>query len=73
MEKRVKVSDIANYYMVSRTTVRRWIKGGELPAIRLPSGHYRINTRDFREFLRRWNMPALGAPLGSKSKKKGGQ
>ena len=62
--------DIANYCMVSRVTVRRWIRSGELPAIRLPSGHYRINTGDFREFLKRWSIPIKGTLLESKSKRK---
>jgi excisionase family DNA binding protein len=57
MKKRVKVKDIADQCMVSKTTVRRWIKGGKLPAIRLPSGHYRISTADFRDFLERWHIP----------------
>jgi len=70
MNERVKVTDIARYCMVSRITVRRWIKSGKLPAFRLPSGHYRINVRDFREFLKRWNIPTKGALLESKSKRK---
>lgn len=57
MKKRVKVKDIADHCMVSQTTVRRWIKEGKLPAIRLPSGHYRINLRDFRRFLEQHDIP----------------
>jgi excisionase family DNA binding protein len=57
MKERVKVKDVANQCMVSRTTVRRWIKGGKLPAIRLPSGHYRISLRDFRRFLEQHDIP----------------
>ena len=73
MNKRIKVKDIADYCMVSKITVRRWIRSGRLSAIRLPGGHYRINVADFREFLERWNIPANGTLLESKSKKKGGQ
>jgi excisionase family DNA binding protein len=57
MKKRIKVKDIAEECMVSKTTVRRWIKGGKLPAIRLPSGHYRISLRDFRRFLEQHDIP----------------
>jgi excisionase family DNA binding protein len=57
MKKRVKVKDVANQCMVSTTTVRRWIKDGKLLAIRLPSGHYRINLRDFRRFLEQHDIP----------------
>jgi len=73
MKKRVKVKDIADYCMVSKITVRRWIRNGKLSAIRLPSGHYRVNVADFREFLERWNIPVNGTLLESKSKKKGEQ
>ena len=57
MKKRIKVKDIADYCMVSKITVRRWIRSGRLSAIRLPSGHYRVNIVDFREFLEKWNAP----------------
>jgi excisionase family DNA binding protein len=57
MKKRVKVKDIAEECMVSKTTVRRWIKKGKLPAIRLPSGHYRISLRDFKRFLEQHDIP----------------
>ena len=73
MKKRIKVKDVADYCMVNKITVRRWIKDGKLNAIRLPSGHYRISSVDFREFLDKWNIPVKGALLESKSKKKGGQ
>ena len=38
-------------------TVRRWIKSGELSAIRLPSGHHRVRLADFKDFLRQYGMP----------------
>ena len=72
MGKRVKVQDIASHCMVDSVTVRRWIKDGKLSAIKLPGGHYRISSVDFREFLERWDIPAKGALLESKSEKKGG-
>jgi len=67
------VKDIADYCLVSRVTARRWIRGGKLPAIKLPSGHYRIKPVDFRDFLERWHIPVEDWLLESKSKKKGGK
>ena len=67
------VGKVGEYCLVNGATVRRWIKGGILSAIRLPSGHYRISSAGFREFLKRWDMPVNGTLLESKSKKKGGQ
>jgi len=37
--------------------VLEWIKSGRLMAFRLPSGHYRIDKKSFREFLEKWDMP----------------
>lgn len=53
----VTVNGIANYCLVSESTVRRWIKDGKLSALRLPSGQYRITAADFRDFLKRYDMP----------------
>jgi len=53
----VTVKGIANYCLVSESTVRRWIKDGKLAALRLPSGQYRITANDFRDFLKRYGMP----------------
>jgi len=67
------VGRIGEYCLVTPVTVRRWIKGGKLSAIRLPSGHYRISIVDFRDFLERWHIPVEDWLLGSKSEKKGGK
>jgi len=72
-KQRVTVKDIADYCLVSRITVRRWIKGGKLSATRLPSGHYRISIADFRDFLKRYNMPIKEELFESESEKKGGK
>jgi len=72
-EKWLTAKNIADYCMVSRVTVRRWIKGGKLSATRLPSGHYRITLVDFRDFLERWHIPVEDWLLESKSAKKGGK
>lgn len=67
------VKGVADYCLVSGVTVLRWIKGGKLPAIRLPSGHYRISTVDFRDFLERWHIPIEEWLYESESKKEGGE
>ena len=47
----IPVGVVAKRCGVSNTTVLRWIGAGQLPAFRLPGGHFRINTHDFSEFL----------------------
>jgi len=70
MHKRIKIKDIASYCMVSKTTVRRWVESGKLQAIRLPSGHYRINRVDYRNFLESCEIPLREGTFESKSKRK---
>ena len=41
----ISVGYIAKGCGVSNTTVLRWISTGQLPAFRLPGGHYRIEKR----------------------------
>jgi excisionase family DNA binding protein len=72
MQKRIKIKDVADYCMVSKTTVRRWIEGGKLRAIRLPSGHYRINRVDYRSFLESCDIPLGEGTFESKSKEERG-
>ena len=57
---RLTTRDIALYCQVSKSTVLEWIKSGRLKAFSLPSGHYRIDKKNFREFLETWNMPIRG-------------
>jgi excisionase family DNA binding protein len=61
-QERIKIKDVASNCMVSQTTVRRWIENGQLRAIRLPSGHYRINQADYKLFLENCEIaPEKGA------------
>lgn len=53
----LSVGKIGGYCLVSTATVRRWIKSGDLSAMRLPSGHYRVRLADFKDFLKRHDMP----------------
>ena len=57
---RLTTRDIASYCQVSKSTALEWIKSGRLKAFSLPSGHYRIDKKDFREFLETWNIPVKG-------------
>jgi len=68
----VGVGLVGKYCLVSTATVRRWIKQGELSAIRLPSGHYRVTVADFRDFLGRYDMPVKGELFESESEKEEG-
>jgi len=54
---------ISEHCQVSTATVRRWIKCGDSPAIRLPRGHYRVSVSDFISFLKRHNLPIEEALL----------
>jgi excisionase family DNA binding protein len=68
---RLTSQDIATYCQVSKSTVLEWIKRGRLKAFRLPSGHYRIDKKDFREFLEKWHIPVKEWLFGDKSEKEG--
>jgi len=47
------VQDIARRLKVTELTVRRWIERGELKAVKLSGGRYRIHPKDFEDFLAR--------------------
>ena len=70
---RLTSRDIATYCQVSKSTVLEWIKSGRLKAFSLPSGHYRIDKKDFRKFLEKWNIPVKGWLFGDASEKEGGK
>jgi excisionase family DNA binding protein len=50
----ISVGFVAQRCGVSNTTVLRWIATGDLPAFRLPSGHYRIERNDLANFLTKY-------------------
>lgn len=43
---------VAEMLGVSQSTVERWCQLGQLPAIRLPSGHYRIPREAVEKLMR---------------------
>ena len=53
----VSVGFIAKHCGVSNTTVLRWINTGQLPAFKLPGGHFRIERTNFTKFLEMYHMP----------------
>ena len=53
----ISVGFIAKSCGVSNTTVLRWITSKQLPAFRLPGGHYRVVKDDFARFLSKNSMP----------------
>jgi len=53
----ISVGFVAKRCGVSNTTVLRWINAGQLPAFKLPGGHFRVGRTDFSRFLDRNNMP----------------
>jgi excisionase family DNA binding protein len=52
-EELLKVSEVAKLLRVAESTVRGWIVRGEVPAVRLPGGVYRIRREDVEKLLRR--------------------
>ena len=56
-EKWLSAGKVGEYCQVSTATVRRWIRNRDLPAFRLPHGHFRVDIADFRGFLERHNLP----------------
>jgi excisionase family DNA binding protein len=53
----ISVGLIAKGCGVSNTTVLRWISTGQLPAFRLPGGHFRIERNALAEFLTKNSLP----------------
>ncbi len=53
----ISVGFIAKGCGVSNTTVLRWISTRQLPAFRLPGGHYRIERDDLSKFMAKHNIP----------------
>jgi excisionase family DNA binding protein len=68
-ERWISVKHIADYCLVSRTTVRRWIQEAKLSAIRLPSRHYRVSSEDFKSFLNKYGIPIREELLRSEVEK----
>jgi excisionase family DNA binding protein len=77
----IKADAIAKELQVTAQTVRNWIKGGELPAIRI-KGRFRVRREDLDEMIERqrgesmmlgvhrdpWDPQTLGSPFRRREK-----
>ena len=45
------IKQVAEQLQLDYETIRRWINKGELPALKLGSGDYRIDEADLKAFL----------------------
>jgi excisionase family DNA binding protein len=62
----MSVGFIAKHCGVSNTTVLRWINTGQLPAFKLPGGHFRIERTNFSRFLNKYDMPVRNNYRGAR-------
>lgn len=51
--KLLTTAQAAAMLAVSKDTIRRYVRLGQLEAVRLPSGHYRVYEDQVRKLLRR--------------------
>lgn len=66
----ITVGFIARRCGVSNTTVLRWIEKQQLPAFRLPAGHYRIERNNFAKFLTTYGIPSSNLKSRNKSSRR---
>jgi excisionase family DNA binding protein len=59
MKTLMTVSEVATHLRVSKMTVYRLIKVGQLPAVRVGRG-YRIKSQAVNKYLSKESMPARG-------------
>ena len=62
LEERFTTTEVARFCGVNVTTIRRWVDGGKLKAMRTPGKHSRILKRDLVNFLNLYNIP-IPVPL----------
>ncbi len=62
--------EVAKYCHVSHRAVLKWVTTGKLKAFRTPGNHNRISTKEFVEFLKKYNMPIPPKFQGLSDKKK---
>lgn len=55
---------VAASWRVTPKTVLAWIQSGELPALRLPSGHFRLRAEEVRTFCQKKGLPLPAALHG---------
>lgn len=52
MKRLMTAEEVAEYMQVSKNTVWRWIRDGELTAISIASQRYRIREEDLEAFIK---------------------
>lgn len=52
MKRLMTAEEVAEYMQVSKNTVWRWIREGELTAISIASQRYRIREEDLEAFIK---------------------
>lgn len=71
-DKLLTTGQAAKLCSVTRDTVLRWVRGGQLKGTRTPGGHYRIDPRDVEEVMARtaemrvepcWSFHANGGKI----------
>ena len=67
VEKPMTVREVAEQCHVSKVSVLRWIRQGELVSHTTPGGHHRIRREDFEAFARRYRMPVDERALADRS------
>jgi excisionase family DNA binding protein len=55
--KPLTTGEVADFCHVTYRTVLKWVEEGKLKAYRTPGNHSRIDSNDFIEFLKKYNMP----------------
>lgn len=58
--------EVAAHCHVSYQAVKQWVASGKLKAYFTPGRHRRIRVEDFREFLKKYDMPPLEEAPSSK-------
>lgn len=61
MAELIRLRDAERELGISRHTLRRYIREGALPAVRLPGGHFRIDAAQLQRFKREYRMPNGGS------------
>jgi excisionase family DNA binding protein len=56
-EELLTTAEVAQMLRVSKATISRWVRDGELQAIRLPRGTYRFRRQDVEKLLERPEQP----------------
>ncbi|MCZ6691615.1 MAG: response regulator [Planctomycetota bacterium] len=69
-EKPLTVKQVADQCHVSKVSVLRWIKQGELGSYTTPGGHHRIRREDFRTFVSKYKIPVDEEMLPAKRNKR---